>query len=43
MTTSTLAQPVPRIRIADRGLLAPLAASLLAGGLLAASYALHPL
>jgi len=43
MTTSTVAQPMPGIRIADRGLLVALAASLLAGGLLAASYALHPL
>jgi len=43
MTTSTLAIPTPGIRIADRGLLISVAASLPAGGLLAASYALHPL
>jgi len=43
MTTSTLAQPVPRIGIADRGLLISAGASLIGGALLAASYALHPL
>ena len=43
MTTTTLAPAAPRIGLADRGLLVPVAASLIGGGLLAASYALHPL
>ena len=43
MTTTILAQPAPRIGIADRGLLISAAASLIGGLLLAASYALHPL
>lgn len=42
MTTSTLVRPLHRIGIADRELLISVAASLIGGGLLAASYALHP-
>ena len=43
MTTSTLPRPARGFRLADRGLLVLAAGSLLGGGLLAASYALHPL
>jgi len=43
MTISTLPRPARGSRLADRRLLVLAAASLLGGGLLAASYALHPL
>jgi len=43
MTTSVLARPSAPTGMTGRGLLVPVAASLLGGALLAASYALHPL
>jgi len=43
MTTSTLTPPVALPALADRGLLISAGFALLGGGLLAASYALHPL